>query len=148
VCGAYVLAGELVAATGDYATAVADYNHRMQRLTNIARSGNAGPFLEPSYALRIRLRDWTFSNPVLFWTLMKLTDVFATDPNLTECCQPRLRLTLEQLNGMWETQPELPMTLPRASLELGLAGQTPCQALCWRWRIHRSPSCWRVSKAC
>jgi hypothetical protein len=36
----------------------------------------------PPSILRIHTRDWMFSNPVLFWTLMKLTDVFATDPTL------------------------------------------------------------------
>ncbi len=79
IVGAYVLAGELVAARGDHAAAFAAYDQRMRGLTKIARSGNAGPFLAPPSGTRIRLRDWTFSNRLMFRFLMWMTDRFATD---------------------------------------------------------------------
>ncbi|MFC8800695.1 FAD-dependent monooxygenase [Promicromonospora sp. NPDC057138] len=80
--GAYVLAGELVAAGGDHPAALAAYDRRMRPLTKIARSGSAGPFLAPPSGWRIRARDLTFSSPVLFGAMMKLTDFFATDDSL------------------------------------------------------------------
>ncbi len=82
--GAYVLAGELVAARGNYAEAYAGYDRRMGPLTKIARRGNAGPFLAPPSPLRIRLRDLTFANPLLFKSMMRLTDRFATDDRLPD----------------------------------------------------------------
>lgn len=82
--GAYVLAGELVAADGDHASAFAAYDRRMRPLTNVARSGNAGPFLAPPSAWRIRARDLTFANRLLFGVMMRLTDFFATDDSLPD----------------------------------------------------------------
>ena len=79
-----MLAGELVAARGDHAVASPAYDGRMRRLTQVARTGSAGPFLAPASALRIRLRDWTFANPLLVWSLMKLTDMFATDASVPD----------------------------------------------------------------
>lgn len=80
--GAYVLAGELVATGGDHPAALAAYDRRMRPLTKIARSGSAGPFLAPPSDWRIRARDLTFSSPLLFGAMMKLTDFFATDDSL------------------------------------------------------------------
>lgn len=82
--GAYVLAGELVAARGDHAAAFAAYDRRMRKPTKIARSGNVGPFLAPPSARRIRTRDWTFSNPLMYRSMMWLTDVFATDDSIPD----------------------------------------------------------------
>ena len=80
--GAYILAGELVAARGDHAAAFAAYDRRMRKPTRIARTGNAGAFLAPPSAWRIRMRDWTFANPVMFRTMMWMTDTFATDDSI------------------------------------------------------------------
>ncbi|GAA2001464.1 FAD-dependent monooxygenase [Microbacterium ulmi] len=77
--GAYVLAGELVAARGDHAAALAAYDRRMVKPTRIARSGSAGSFLAPPSEMRIRLRDWTFANRAVLRTMMWMTDAFATD---------------------------------------------------------------------
>jgi 2-polyprenyl-6-methoxyphenol hydroxylase-like FAD-dependent oxidoreductase len=82
--GAYVLAGELVAAAGDHSAAFAAYDRRMRRPTKIARSGNAGPFLAPPTLRRIRMRDWTFANPLMYRTMMWMTDTFATDDSIPE----------------------------------------------------------------
>jgi 2-polyprenyl-6-methoxyphenol hydroxylase-like FAD-dependent oxidoreductase len=80
--GAYTLAGELSRAGGDHASAFPAYDRRMLKPTKIARTGNAGPFLAPPSRLRIRMRDWTFSNRAMFAIMMKMTDAFATDDAL------------------------------------------------------------------
>lgn len=84
IVGAYVLAGELAAAGGDHRVAFARYDARMRRYSKVARSGNAGPFLAPAGRARIALRNATFRNRLLFAAMMKLTDLFATDPELPE----------------------------------------------------------------
>ncbi|MFD6178646.1 MULTISPECIES: FAD-dependent monooxygenase [unclassified Isoptericola] len=80
--GAYVLAGELVAARGDHEAAFAAYDRRMRRPTKVARSGNAGPFLAPPSAARIRMRDWTFANRWAYRAMLWMTDAFATDDRI------------------------------------------------------------------
>ncbi|EGD54589.1 FAD-dependent monooxygenase [Gordonia neofelifaecis] len=82
--GAYVLAGELVAARGDHTEAFAAYDRRMQKPTRIARKGNAGPFLAPPSAFRIRMRDWTFTNGLMRRSMLWVTDAFATDDSIPE----------------------------------------------------------------
>ena len=82
--GAYVLAGELVAARGDHAAALSAYDARMRKPTKIARSGSAGSFLAPPSPWRIRLRDWTFANRAMLRLMMWMTDVFATDDRIPE----------------------------------------------------------------
>jgi 2-polyprenyl-6-methoxyphenol hydroxylase-like FAD-dependent oxidoreductase len=82
--GAYVLAGELSRADGDHLRAFAEYDRRMLRPTKIARSGNAGPFLAPPTPMRIRMRNWTFSNPIIFRMMMAMTDLFATDDSVPD----------------------------------------------------------------
>ena len=82
--GAYVLAGELVTASGDHTVALAAYDRRMRSLTKVARSGDAGPFLAPPSRARIRLRDLTFANRFLLRAMMRLTDVFATDESVPD----------------------------------------------------------------
>lgn len=84
LCGAYVLAGELVAHRGDHVAAYAGYDRRMARLTKVARSGNAGPFLAPPSPLRIRLRDLTFASRLLFRGMMWMSDRFATEDTLPD----------------------------------------------------------------
>lgn len=80
--GAFVLAGELVAADGDHVAAFAAYDRRMRKPTKVARTGSAGPFLAPPSAARIRMRDWTFSNALMRRTMLWMTDAFATDDSI------------------------------------------------------------------
>ncbi|ACU75132.1 monooxygenase FAD-binding [Catenulispora acidiphila DSM 44928] len=80
--GAYVLAGELVAARGDHGAALTAYDARMRKPTKIARSGNAGPFLAPPTRRRIQLRDWSFASRPVLRTMMWMADKFATDDAL------------------------------------------------------------------
>ncbi|MBC2640553.1 MULTISPECIES: FAD-dependent monooxygenase [unclassified Rhodococcus (in: high G+C Gram-positive bacteria)] len=82
--GAYVLAGELAGADGDHRVAFGRYNEQMHRYAKIARKGNAGPFLAPKSAGRIKLRNATFKSRTLFGLMMKLTDSFATDIDLQD----------------------------------------------------------------
>ncbi|MFE6734471.1 FAD-dependent monooxygenase [Microbacterium sp. NPDC057650] len=82
--GSYVLAGELVAAGGDHEAAFAAYDRRMRKPTKIARAGNAGPFLAPPSERRIRMRNWTFSNRLMYRSMLWMTDVFATDDSLPD----------------------------------------------------------------
>ncbi|MFE6511196.1 FAD-dependent monooxygenase [Nocardioides sp. NPDC057767] len=84
IVGAYVLAGELAAARGDHAAAFAAYDRRMGTLSKVARRSNAGPFLAPSSALRIRMRDLVFASGPLFRAMMRLTEAFATDAGLPD----------------------------------------------------------------
>lgn len=84
IVGAYVLAGELVAARGEFEPAFAAYDRRMGRLTRIARSGNAGPFLAPPSWRRIRMRDWSFANRASYRAMTWLTDRFATDESIPD----------------------------------------------------------------
>ncbi|WP_211244019.1 hypothetical protein [Actinospica robiniae] len=80
--GAYVLAGELVAARGEHAAALASYNERMRKPTKIARSGNAGPFLAPPTHRRIKLRDWAFAHRLVARTMIRAADAFATEASI------------------------------------------------------------------
>jgi 2-polyprenyl-6-methoxyphenol hydroxylase-like FAD-dependent oxidoreductase len=82
--GAYVLAGELVAARGEHAVALAAYDERMRKPTKIARSGNAGPFLAPPTQRRIRLRDWSFANRPMLRIMMWMTERFAAEAGLPD----------------------------------------------------------------
>ena len=82
--GAYVLAGELLAAKGDLATALPNYDRRMRKPTDAARKANAGPFMAPTSAWRIRTRNWTFANPLLLRMMLRLTDSMATDDTLPD----------------------------------------------------------------
>jgi 2-polyprenyl-6-methoxyphenol hydroxylase-like FAD-dependent oxidoreductase len=84
VVGAYVLAGELLAAGGDHRVAFARYEDQLRGYARIAQRGSAGPFLAPPSKLRIRLRDWTFKSRFLLGLLLKATDRFATDIELKD----------------------------------------------------------------
>jgi 2-polyprenyl-6-methoxyphenol hydroxylase-like FAD-dependent oxidoreductase len=79
VVGAYVLAGELLAADGDHRVAFARYEDLFRGYAKISQRGSAGPFLAPPSPLRIRLRDWTFKSRFLLGLMLKATDKFATD---------------------------------------------------------------------
>ncbi|HWO64931.1 MAG TPA: FAD-dependent monooxygenase [Umezawaea sp.] len=78
VVGAYVLAGELVAAAGDHRVAFARYEEKFRPYAGISRNGNAGPFLAPRTRLGIRARNLLFQSPVLLRSMLWMTDRFAT----------------------------------------------------------------------
>ncbi|MFJ9787684.1 FAD-dependent monooxygenase [Amycolatopsis sp. NPDC101161] len=84
IVGAYVLAGELLAANGDHRVAFARYEEQFRGYAKISQRGSAGPFLAPPSPLRIKLRDWTFKSRFLLGLMLKATDKFATDIELTD----------------------------------------------------------------
>lgn len=84
IVGAYVLAGELLAAGGDHRVAFRRYEERFRDYAKIAKNGNAGPFLAPGSRLRMRLRDLTFKSRTLLKLMLKMTDDFATDISLPD----------------------------------------------------------------
>lgn len=84
VVGAYVLAGELLAAGGDHRVAFRRYEEVFRDYAKIAKQGNAGPFLAPPTRMRMRLRNWTFKSGLLLRMMLKMTDRFATDIDLKD----------------------------------------------------------------
>ncbi|HVX46108.1 MAG TPA: FAD-dependent monooxygenase [Mycobacteriales bacterium] len=84
VVGAYVLAGELLAAGGDHRIAFQRYEEQFQRYAKVSERASAGPFLAPGSKLKMTLRNWTFKAGFLFRLMMKLTDKFATDIELKD----------------------------------------------------------------
>ncbi len=82
IVGAYVLAGELLRANGDYEKAYAQYEAKFRDYAKVSRKVNAGHLLAPSTHLGLYLRNQMFSAAVLFKGLMKLTDHFATNIKL------------------------------------------------------------------
>ncbi|MFB9831655.1 FAD-dependent monooxygenase [Actinoallomurus acaciae] len=84
IVGAYVLAGELLAARGDHRTAFARYEEGFRGYAAISRKGNAGPFLAPPNALRMRMRNWMFNSPLMLRMMLKMTDRFATGIELRD----------------------------------------------------------------
>ncbi|GAB4588789.1 FAD-dependent monooxygenase [Nocardia sp. IFM 10818] len=81
VVGAYVLAGELAAADGDYRAAFARYEEIMKRYLRMADGANAGPFLAPKTKLGIRARNW-FLGSRLWKLMLKYTDSAKNDIDL------------------------------------------------------------------
>ncbi|CAM5524117.1 FAD-dependent oxidoreductase [Streptomyces spiroverticillatus] len=84
VVAAYVLAGELAAAGGDHRTAFAAYEAAFGDFAKGCQkiAGNAGPFLAPPTARKIRQRDLTYrmlSARPLAGFFKKLTEKAATD---------------------------------------------------------------------
>lgn len=84
IVGAYVLAGELLAADGDHRVAFARYEEQFRGYAKISQRGSAGPFLAPPSRVRIKMRDWTFKSRFLLGLLLKATDKFATDIELKD----------------------------------------------------------------
>ncbi|WP_327147972.1 FAD-dependent monooxygenase [Nocardia sp. NBC_01329] len=56
--GAYVLAGELAAASGDHTAAFARYEQIMRRYAKLGGHSSPGPFLAPKTARGLRMRNW------------------------------------------------------------------------------------------
>lgn len=84
IVGAYVLAGELMAAGGDHQVAFQRYEEQFRGYAKVSKRGNAGPFLAPGSPMKMRMRNWTFKMGFLFRIMMKMTDNFATDIELKD----------------------------------------------------------------
>jgi 2-polyprenyl-6-methoxyphenol hydroxylase-like FAD-dependent oxidoreductase len=82
--GAYVLAGELLAANGDHRVAFARYEEVFRGYAKVSQQGSAGPFLAPPSRMRMRMRNWTFKSRFLLGIMMRMTDKFATDIELQD----------------------------------------------------------------
>lgn len=95
IVGAYVLAGELMAAGGDHQVAFRRYEEQFRPYARISRRGSAGPFLAPGSRMKIRMRNWTFTSKTLLRLMLKVTDKLATGIDLTDypsfagCCGPQ-----------------------------------------------------------
>jgi 2-polyprenyl-6-methoxyphenol hydroxylase-like FAD-dependent oxidoreductase len=87
IVGAYVLAGELMRANGDYVQAYAQYEAKFRGYASVSRKVNAGRLLAPTTRFGIFLRNRLFSTAVLFGGVLKLIDRFATDIKLEDYTQ-------------------------------------------------------------
>jgi 2-polyprenyl-6-methoxyphenol hydroxylase-like FAD-dependent oxidoreductase len=79
IVGAYVLAGELLRAKGDYITAFAQYESKFRGYAKVSQKVNAGRLLAPATRLGLYVRNRAFSAAALFGGLVKLMDYFASD---------------------------------------------------------------------
>jgi 2-polyprenyl-6-methoxyphenol hydroxylase-like FAD-dependent oxidoreductase len=84
IVGAYVLAGELHRASGDYKVAYAQHEFKLRGYAKGSQRVNAGKLLAPSTRLGLYARNRMFSVAALFKGLMKLLDHFATDIELDD----------------------------------------------------------------
>ena len=84
IVGAYVLAGELRRAGGDYRAAYAQYEAKFRGYAKVSQQISAGRLLAPRTRFGMRVRNAVFSVSWLFRPLMKLTDRFATDIELAD----------------------------------------------------------------
>ncbi len=83
VVGAYVLAGELAVAAGEYGTAFARYEKLMRGYVKIGGNSNAGRFLAPKTGYGLRVRDW-FLGSRLFDLMDKYADDATDDIELAD----------------------------------------------------------------
>jgi 2-polyprenyl-6-methoxyphenol hydroxylase-like FAD-dependent oxidoreductase len=84
IVGAYVLAGELHRAGGDYQTAYAQYESKFRGYAKVSQKVNGGSVMAPTTRLGLYVRNRMFSVAPLFTGLMKLMDHFATDIKLDD----------------------------------------------------------------
>ena len=84
IVGAYVLAGELLRANGDYKTAFAQYQAKFRNYAKVSQAVNAGKLLAPSTRLGMFVRNRMFSVAALFQGVIKLIDHFASDIKLED----------------------------------------------------------------
>jgi 2-polyprenyl-6-methoxyphenol hydroxylase-like FAD-dependent oxidoreductase len=83
--GAYVLAGELAAVSGDAQRAFASYEQRMRKYGAAWLKGtNAGKFLAPASARGLWLRNTLFSMRAMQTLLIRSTHSMATDAELPQ----------------------------------------------------------------
>lgn len=84
IVGAYVLAGELAAAGGDYRTALTAYENRMRGYASRwQRGANPGQFLAPT-AARLWMRNTMFKSRLIQRLLVSSTKSLATDADLPD----------------------------------------------------------------
>ena len=95
IVGAYVLAGELLQANGDYEKAYAQYEAKFRNYAQVSRKVNAGRLLAPSTRFGIYLRNTLFSTAFLFTGVLKRIDRFATDIKLEDYTQNLIPQTAE-----------------------------------------------------
>lgn len=93
IVGAYVLAGELSEAQGNYTVAYAQYEARFRDYASVSQKVNAGRLLAPGSRFGIRLRNLMFSTLTLFGPLMKVIDRPATNIKLKDYVQHAERPT-------------------------------------------------------
>jgi 2-polyprenyl-6-methoxyphenol hydroxylase-like FAD-dependent oxidoreductase len=79
IVGAYVLAGELLRARGDYLTAYAQYESNVRGYAKVSQKVNAGVLLAPKTRIALYARNRLFSVAALFKSVIKLMDHFASD---------------------------------------------------------------------
>jgi 2-polyprenyl-6-methoxyphenol hydroxylase-like FAD-dependent oxidoreductase len=84
VVGAYVLAGELLAAGGDHLTAFRRYEEVFRGYAKIGEQGRPGAFLAPRTRLGMRARNTMFRTAPLMRAMGWLTDRFATAVELRD----------------------------------------------------------------
>jgi 2-polyprenyl-6-methoxyphenol hydroxylase-like FAD-dependent oxidoreductase len=87
IVGAYVLAGELHRANGDYESAYAAYEAKFYKYAQVSQKVNAGGLLAPTTNIAIYMRNRLFSVGVLLSGVMKVMDRFATDIKLEDYAQ-------------------------------------------------------------
>lgn len=85
VVGAYVLAGELAAASGDHRVAFAAYEQRLRGYADrLHRHANPGQFLAPSTAFRLGVRNAMFRRKLVQRLLVGSAKFVATDLDLPD----------------------------------------------------------------
>jgi len=82
IVGAYVLAGELGRAQGDYRAAYAQYETKFRGYAKVSQHVNAGKLLAPTTRFGLYVRNQLFSLATRFKCLLKLADYFASDIKL------------------------------------------------------------------
>jgi 2-polyprenyl-6-methoxyphenol hydroxylase-like FAD-dependent oxidoreductase len=82
--GAYVLAGELAAADGDYRQAFAAYEQKFRGYASISQKVNAGRLLAPRTRLGIVARNALFTAMSIFGSLVAIFDKPATNIELED----------------------------------------------------------------
>jgi 2-polyprenyl-6-methoxyphenol hydroxylase-like FAD-dependent oxidoreductase len=84
IVGAYVLAGELLAAGGDHEAGFRRYEEVFRGYAKVGAQTRAGQFLAPATALGIRLRNLVFRTSALMRGMLWITDRFATNVELRD----------------------------------------------------------------
>jgi 2-polyprenyl-6-methoxyphenol hydroxylase-like FAD-dependent oxidoreductase len=79
IVGAYVLAGELLRAKGEYGIAYRQYEAKFRGYAKVSHKVNAGRLLAPTTRLGLYARNRMFTVAPLFKGIMKLMDHFASD---------------------------------------------------------------------
>jgi 2-polyprenyl-6-methoxyphenol hydroxylase-like FAD-dependent oxidoreductase len=82
--GAYVLAGELLAASGEHGTAFRRYEEVFRSYAGVGEKGRPGAFLAPRTRLGMRARNLMFRTAGLMKAMLWLTDRFATAVELQD----------------------------------------------------------------